>query len=1445
MRSAFHSSRRPRRIRPATRHRRPGQGLERLEPRRLLTADAIALEPVEAQIFANEVLGPPEAATAVAVLDHDPATGGSFLAVWQSDGEDGDGFGVFAQAFDREGTAIPGLEPIQVNQPLDLVPTEPAVGNQFAATVASDGAGRFVIAWQSEDQENGGYDIFVRTGSFDPIAGLVFTDQVRANSAVIAGDQTAPAVAMDDTGRYVVAWAGANPDPLLGIDIYFKPGTFAGGLSPGDEALANITTSGDQTAPAVAVDRTTGDLLIAWRGPDPTAGPSEEEPAAAILMNLFRNTPDQLTTGELKVNAGDYSDLANPAAAFSANGQLTVAWQTEGGMGTGSDIAARRFLLDRGPFTVTPIATDTAAADADLILNQTTAEPQRQPAIGSDASGNLFAVWQTQGQDGFSWAIFGRRLDAAAGPNGTLGAEFLVNTGIQFGPQIAPAISVSPAGRSVVGWIGPDVPETAEEGEGGHPPAVHAKIFADTGGSPVSEELLLTTYSGLEDAPLAAAADAAGNYVVVWQSWEDAGDGSDFGVYAKRFQADGRWIDANENGLDDDAVLVNTQTAGRQASPAVAMDQAGNFVVIWQTVNPDVSGTNLVARRYDASAKTWIDDVEFVITDTDLVGPAEPAAAVDEQGRVTVVWTASDEDAATPELEGTGIFARRFALAGEPNPAEIFRVNDEVATDQNGPTIAASASGELVVAWVSDHNGLVDPLDPEKSIFARGFAADGSPLGDTEFLVHEYVKDAQEHPAVGIDDTGRLVIAWQSINQELNQEGEGTSWGVYARQFTVDRVTDSIIPVQPAEFRVNQQTSEPQRFPAVGIDAAGRFLVAWQSLNQDGSSWAVVQRYYAADGTPAADEAVVNTSTRGPQILPVIAQAPAGDATILWTGGGTVSISGDGERQDSLFASDDFARADGSGLGSGWAEAYGGFEIASETAVTPADKALATLVDEAPADVSVTGAIAVADTIGAFAGLTARVRDGIDSPLGDTMYWGGLRRKADGYVALIRRSIDGFWETLSQQPVATGSGLVRFDVIGDALELFLDDVPVGAAQDSAITAAGRVGIRSTSQTAIDDIAAAAVSFAGARNVRLEGAWSRPYRFIRDDFNRPDNASLGAEWTERYGQFRLTDAAAVAATNKAFVTFAEAASADVSLTGELSVENAVGAFAGFAARAGNGIATPQQDTMYWGGLRRKNGGYVALIRRSTDGFWETLSEQPMAAGSGLVRFDVVGDSLKLFVDGELVGFVRDRMIPAAGAVGVRSTSGTAIDDFTATNVVLPMASFPFQDRFSAADGGQLDRFWDARSGNFTVQGNRLVGANPVNTTTLRAALAGDASISMTVQVPTAGTHAGALARGVPQRNTAYWGGLVNRSGSLQAEIWRIVDGQLTVLASSQVAAAATEDHLVQLNVAGNAVDLSINGSPIATAVDATLSAAGLFGMRATAGASIDDFAIALV
>ena len=78
-----------------------------------------------------------------------------------------------------------------------------------------------------------------------------------------------------------------------------------------------------------------------------------------------------------------------------------------------------------------------------------------------------------------------------------------------------------------------------------------------------------------------------------------------------------------------------------------------------------------------------------------------------------------------------------------------------------------NAQGQFVVTWVSDHNVANDPLDTEKSIFARWYDANGQ-APHAEFLASVYVKDAQEAPSVAIRPNGDFVIVWQSINQEMN-----------------------------------------------------------------------------------------------------------------------------------------------------------------------------------------------------------------------------------------------------------------------------------------------------------------------------------------------------------------------------------------------------------------------------------------------------------------------------------------------------------------------------------------------------------------------------------------------------------------------------------------------------------------------------------------------------
>lgn len=70
---------------------------------------------------------------------------GNFVVVWRSREQDGEDYGTFGQRYDSEGNRLGGE--FQVNTY--------TTRDQKEATVASDGAGNFVIVWASETQDGG------------------------------------------------------------------------------------------------------------------------------------------------------------------------------------------------------------------------------------------------------------------------------------------------------------------------------------------------------------------------------------------------------------------------------------------------------------------------------------------------------------------------------------------------------------------------------------------------------------------------------------------------------------------------------------------------------------------------------------------------------------------------------------------------------------------------------------------------------------------------------------------------------------------------------------------------------------------------------------------------------------------------------------------------------------------------------------------------------------------------------------------------------------------------------------------------------------------------------------------------------------------------------------------------------------------------------------------
>ncbi len=311
---------------------------------------------------------------------------------------------------------------------------------------------------------------------------------------------------------------------------------------------------------------------------------------------------------------------------------------------------------------------------------------------------------------------------------------------------------------------------------------------------------------------------------------------------------------------------VNTFTTDHQTSPAVAMDDDGDFVVVWQSADQEVGDFvyGVYAQRYDAAGVAQGSEFRVNTFHTNrLIGPA---VAMDDDGDFVVAWAGQDGS-------NSGVNARRYNAAGVPQGSE-FRINTYTTGSQIRPDVAMDDDGDFVVTWSSSDQ---DYSDGGSGVYAQRYNAAGVPQG-SEFLVNTFTTDNQDYPAVAMGDDGDFVVTWNSRGREFGGNG------VFAKRYNAAGVPQS------SEFRVNTYTTSNQAFPAVAMDDDGDFLVSWQSRGQDGGSssysvylyYGVYAQRYNAVGVPQGSEFRVNTYTTGKQSFPAVAMDDDGDFVVTW-----------------------------------------------------------------------------------------------------------------------------------------------------------------------------------------------------------------------------------------------------------------------------------------------------------------------------------------------------------------------------------------------------------------------------------------------------------------------------------------------------------------------------------------------------------------------------------
>ena len=329
------------------------------------------------------------------------------------------------------------------------------------------------------------------------------------------------------------------------------------------------------------------------------------------------------------------------------------------------------------------------------------------------------------------------------------------------------------------------------------------------------------------------ALDAGGNFVVVWESTGQ--DGDQGGIYGQRFDSSGAAI--------GDEFRVNTTTTGNQTYASVAMDAAGNFLVVWSGNGPgDTDG--VFAQRYSANGNKL--GGEFRVNAVAAGVQSTPVAGARPTGGYVVAWSESDV-LHMVQVDATG------ALVNPTTLPAAGTIDGSIDAD-------VAADGSYVVVW-----------EAQGTVEVACFEADGSLRYQSSVAAGMIFYDFD--PSVAISANGEFGVAWAPYDYLVD-----SITYVYFQRF---QLSDGA----PVDASV-AIASNVGGSPSLAMDDNGNAFVSYLS----GGS--IIKATLDANNAFVGAKRIVNTTVTGTRVLPSIVSDANGNQIAAWSGEGTGDTTG-------------------------------------------------------------------------------------------------------------------------------------------------------------------------------------------------------------------------------------------------------------------------------------------------------------------------------------------------------------------------------------------------------------------------------------------------------------------------------------------------------------------------------------------------------------------------
>ncbi len=308
-------------------------------------------------------------------------------------------------------------------------------------------------------------------------------------------------------------------------------------------------------------------------------------------------------------------------------------------------------------------------------------------------------------------------------------------------------------------------------------------------------------------------------------------------------------------GAPSDEFQVNPSSPSTQTNVAVAENQSGAYVIVWQD-----QSDGIFAQRYNAAGNMAGEVLRVDPGTVAAQAQIDPDVAVADDGSFVVVWQGSGNAGGN----GTDVIGRLYANDGTPGTE--FIVNTQTTGEQTNPQVAMNSTGAFVVTWQG-----ISAEDADGGVYARRYQADGTATDASQLIVNVApYTGIQQNPTVGIASNGAFAVAW---------DDNTVTSDIYYQFYDAAGAAG-------AAATANNEVAGSQILPDLSMRENGAFMIAWQGQGTSDTDGIFAQRFNNTGGF-IGNQFMVNTTTVGNQFAPSIAFAEDGTSVITYTGQGS------------------------------------------------------------------------------------------------------------------------------------------------------------------------------------------------------------------------------------------------------------------------------------------------------------------------------------------------------------------------------------------------------------------------------------------------------------------------------------------------------------------------------------------------------------------------------